>query len=132
MRILYGLLLFFMLAAPGASSAAELPLTRGFYVDASTTCGNASNATLYLLQRGQLVAGGREVCVFAQIVMKDARHFVITEACDGEATSVEWTVEGEGRFSRRFAGGESYTAQYCAQPSLPAPWRDNDISDHIR
>ncbi|WP_099864413.1 hypothetical protein [Pararhizobium haloflavum] len=122
-----------LLALSSGASATELPLMRGFYVDTSTTCSNASNATLFLLQRDQLVAGGREICTFAQIVPKDSRHFVVNEVCETvREMVVEWTIEGEGRFSRTYANGESHSAQFCPQSSLPEPWRNNDISDRIR
>ena len=122
-----------MVAATCPALAAELDLRRGFYVDTAAPCAGASNATLYLLGRDKLVAGGREVCEFAAIKPVGPGRFLVSEVCDsGPVSPVEWVLEGNDTFTRAFDSGEGHTARYCRQSDLPAPWRNNDIRDLIR
>lgn len=120
------------------ASVASLPLKRGFYVASDTPCGQASNATLTLLRRDGF-GGSRDFCEFAKIEKAGAASCRITEKCgdlqagpDSEFTqAVAWEIPGDTQFRRKTDSGWESSARYCAQSSLPEPWRDNDISDLI-
>lgn len=43
-----------------------------------------------------------------------------------------YEVADDSSFKSFFPDETSYQARYCAQSSLPAPWRNNNISDLIR
>jgi len=133
-------------AAPEIASAAaveSLPLKRGFYVSSDTPCGRASNATLSLLSREGFTVAGRDFCAFLKIEKTGATTYRVTEECSsgGEAWGSEehketqivaWEIPNDASHSRKNenTGWES-SARYCAQSSLPEPWRDNDIRDLI-
>ena len=103
-----------------------LPLRRGFYVASDTPCNQASNATLLLVTR-EGINGSRDVCTFRKIEKTGATSYRVTESCSGEPTTYE--VPNETSFTVKYEGGSESSARYCAQSSLPDPWRDNDISD---
>lgn len=118
--------------APGMSAALPLPL--GFYVSSDTPCGEASNATLVLLHREGL-NGAREFCHFATLERTGTTTFRATESCSALGTgeewsiTVEWEILGPTAFRRRSEEGWVSEFRFCEQPSLPEPWRDNDISE---
>lgn len=131
--------------APAATTTVKtLPLKRGFYVASDTPCNRASNATLSLLGSDGFTVAGRDFCTFRKIEKTGAASYRVTEECSsgGEAWGSEeqkdtnvvvWEISGDSTYKRRnqSSGWES-SARYCAQSSLPEPWRDNDISDLIR
>lgn len=115
--------------APAQTAAAivkTLPLKRGFYVSADTPCAQASNATLRLVTRDG-INWSRDVCTFRKIEKTGALSYRVTESCWGEPTTYD--VPNETSFTVKYEGGSESSARYCAQSSLPDPWRDNDISD---
>lgn len=124
--------------AEGAATAVEvesLPLKRGFYVSTDTPCGEASNATLSLVTRDG-VNGARTVCTFTRIERIGADAYRVTSACADiqggeppEASVDVYTLAGDSGFVMTTEYGWETSARYCPQPSLPEPWRDNDISD---
>lgn len=133
-------------AAPGARSVeaahaagvTNLPLKRGFYVASATSCGQASNATLTLV-RGGGINTSRVPCEFTAIEQVGATSYRVTEQCSsgGAAWGTEeevhtqilvYEIPNETSFTSRSDDGGSYSARFCAQASLPEPWRSNDIS----
>jgi hypothetical protein len=125
------------------ASVASLPLKRGFYVVSDTPCGRASNATLSLLRRDGFTVSGRDFCEFVKIEKTGATGYRVTEECSsgGEAWGTEeqkdtsvvtWEIPGDTQFRRKSDSGWESSARYCAQSSLPEPWRDNDISDLVK
>jgi hypothetical protein len=121
-----------------AATAASLPLKRGFYVAADTPCGSASNATLQLVRRDGINVS-RMACDFKRIEQTGATTYRVTEECreltrddPGETLVRTYDVANDSRFKVTGSDGQAYSARYCAQSSLPAPWRNNDIRDLIR
>lgn len=122
-------------AASGSATAdavTALPLPLGFYVSSDTPCGEASNATLALLHRDGL-NGAREFCRFAALDPTGPSTFRAVESCSsivsGEewSVTVDWEILGPASFRRKSAEGWVSEFRFCEQPSLPEPWRDNDI-----
>jgi hypothetical protein len=64
----------------GSSTAAQLPLKRGFYVAIDTACEAASNATLLLVRRGGF-NGARDSCEFVAIEQTGPQQYRVTERC---------------------------------------------------
>lgn len=109
-----------------------LPLETGFYVDAGTACGNASNATLSLVHaRG--INSARTSCDFAEIRQRDATTYETVERCSeitGGApfdTRVVYTVPEPRRYLFTNEHGWSGEARFCAQTELPDPWREIEL-----
>ena len=129
-------------AAEKPASIASLPLKRGFYVASDTSCGQASNATLSLFV-GDGFNGSRDSCGFRKIEKIGATSYRVTEECSsgGEAWGSEeqkdtsiatYEIAANTIYKRKMDGGWESSARYCAQSSLPEPWRDNDISEFIK
>lgn len=124
-------------AAPRTGDVTSLPLKPGYYVASDTPCGRASNATLSLVRRNGMNVS-RMTCDFKKIEQVGRARYRVTEECKeidqdkSEAAVTTYEVANNDRYKSIFPDGESYQARYCAQSSLPAPWRDNDISDLIR
>ncbi len=121
--------------AAKAGAATGLPLKRGYYVASDTPCGSASNATLQLVRRNG-IGVARMVCQFKQVEQTGAATWRVTEECreitrdDAAETSVRtYEIASDNRFKVTGPDGASWSARYCAQSSLPAPWRSNDIRD---
>ena len=115
---------------PDAAVVAELPLKRGYYVRVDETCGDASHATIELVRRD-----GIGSCGFTKIESLGAGRYRVHQFCHPRDPSepLEYLLTGDGSYRI----GEDATDEYeqptefrfCAQRSLPDPWRDNDISD---
>jgi hypothetical protein len=110
---------------------------RGYYVASDTPCGSASNATLQLVRRDG-IGVARMLCEFKKVEQTGTATWRVTEDCrditrdDGGETSVRtYDIANDSRYKVTGPDGESYSARYCAQSSLPAPWRSNDIRDLI-
>jgi hypothetical protein len=123
--------------APGASSirtAAGLPLRHGFYVDADTRCEEASGATLALL-RADGLGVIRSQCTFTSVEAIGPGLYRVVEQCEAtfdggsDTATAEWEVLSLQSFRRATASGWESRMRFCDQPSLPEPWRSNDISD---
>lgn len=125
-------------SSPSGEQVAGLPLRLGFYVSSDVSCAQASNATLQLLHRDGINTS-RTPCDFSRIEKIADNRYRVTESCteiggwgDGEQNASTNTAIYEILNETRFkVVGDSWesTMQYCAQSSLPEPWRDNDISD---
>ena len=115
-------------AEPVAATVATLPLKRGFYVVNGTACGDASAATLFLLDKTSL-NGQQDSCTFKKIEQTGVNSYRVTEACPGGTSTATYTVQSDTSFHSTSDNGRNVTARYCVQSSLPDPWRDNDISD---
>ncbi len=120
-----------------ADATATLPLKRGYYVASDTPCGQASNATTVLLRRDG-IGGARDFCEFRKIERAGPNTYRVTEACGDlqdqappEVGVTTYTLSGDTAFTSRNASGWEHSARYCAQSSMPADWRANDISDII-
>jgi hypothetical protein len=123
--------------AGGASRlVGELPLMPGFYVMSDIACGQASNATLLLLLRDG-ISGSQDSCDFETIEQTGPTRYRVTERCgslqadagDAQAHIVDWEIPDDASFTSTSDAGWQRSARYCEQSTLPAPWRDNDISD---
>lgn len=121
-------------AGPSATTAAALPLQRGYYVASDVACADASNATLALLHRHGLNAS-REACTFAGIEPLGPDRYRIIEQCSqigiGEESrwTVHWQLLSHESFLRTLDTGWTSQMRYCPQQALPEPWRDTDITD---
>lgn len=116
-------------SAPEKAASAtvrSLPLRRGFYVASDTPCNQASNATLRLVTR-EGINFARDICTFRKIEKTGATSYRVTESCADEPQAYE--IPNDTSFTVTYEGGSQSSARYCAQSSLPDPWRDNDISD---
>ncbi len=119
-------------AAPAvAQGANSLPLQRGFYVAKATACGHASNATLMLVARdGLAVSMVRKI--FTRVEKTGPTTYQITqveEDMEGRRSAPRvqvYEVPNRTSFSFRNQYGTSQF-RYCAQSSLPVPWRTRDI-----
>lgn len=126
-------------AAPAqAQAVTALPLKRGYYVTIDTPCGQASNATVMLLRRDG-IGGSRDFCEFKTIEQTGANSYRITEACGDfqdsgprEPSVTLYTLKGDTAFTSKSEAGWERSARYCAQSSMPADFRANDISDVTR
>jgi hypothetical protein len=118
-------------------AAASLPLQRGYYVASDTPCGQASNATLQLLRSGGIGAA-RTLCEFKAVEQTGPTSYRVRESCselDSTTAAMEtisYEIANDHSFTTRRADGADYNARYCAQSSLPSPWRDNDIRELIK
>ena len=124
-------------AAEAAAAVAALPLKRGYYVAADTPCSQASNATTTLLRRDG-IGGSRDFCEFRKIERAGPNTYRVTEACGDlqdnaspETSTSLYTLTGDAAFTAKSEHGWERSARYCAQSSMPADWRANDISDII-
>lgn len=121
-------------AANAATTLAELPWQRGYYVASDVDCAAASNATLLLAQRDGL-SGARDFCEFQDIVVIGGGLYRVTETCGAfqddyrEDRIVTYELQSTGAFTTRDEWGNESSYRYCQQASLPVEWRDNDISD---
>jgi hypothetical protein len=117
-------------------SVTELPLKRGYYVSADTPCAQASNATVLLLRREGL-GGSQDFCEFKMIEQTAPTTYRVTQSCGdlrggGEETSVvTYDLMGDASFKSKSEHGWEQSARRCEQSSMPADWRENDISDVI-
>lgn len=115
---------------------AELPLKRGYYVAADTPCAQASNATVVLLRREGL-GGSQDFCEFKKIEQTASSTYRVTQSCGdlrggGEETSIViYELLGDAGFKSKTEFGWEHSARRCEQSSMPADWRENDISDVI-
>lgn len=130
------LVLTAMLSTATAAAADSLPIERGYYVQSTTTCQQASNATITLY--GGVSFGNAHVECRKPAIRKlaDGSH-QITENCrDTQGRGGQWTA-----FTTKYAvlsrtefaainlyGTFSY--RYCKQSDLPEPWRTNDLSSY--
>lgn len=122
-------------AEGSAAPVATLPLRLGYYVASDTPCSEASNATVSLLRRGG-IGGSRDFCEFRKIDRITPSTYRVTQACkdfqDGgppQDSVVTYTLSGDARFTSRNRHGWEYSARHCAQSSMPASWRQNDIRE---
>lgn len=117
-----------------AQTVSNLPLQRGFYVEAKTACGNASNATLLLLTKT-----GRNFSriegTFAKIEkLGPTTYRVVTRDTERDTTrtvTATYEIPNNTSFRVRYDDGTA-DYRYCAQSTLPAPWRNNNIRDLIQ
>lgn len=118
-------------AAVPAETVQELPLDRGFYVRTDETCRTASTAGLAMLTREGL-RWMDSACTFGQIEKTGPTTYRVVQTCDGpgQATAT-WEITNRTSFSFKDTNGWEHTARFCAQKSLPEPWRSNDISGLI-
>lgn len=114
-----------------AETVQELPLDRGFYVRTDETCRTASTAGLAILTREGLLWMD-SACTFGRIEKTGSATYSVEQTCDGpgQATAT-WEITDRTSFSFKDTNGWEHTARFCAQQSLPEPWRSNDISDLI-
>lgn len=114
-----------------------LPLTPGYY-NQGESCTDVSNASIVLLGRTS-INWSRAACDLTAIEKNDATHWKAMQSCkDIQSETAEapypvfFEIADETTFAHRYEGSaESATYRYCAQSSLPEPWRSNDISDLI-
>jgi len=116
------------LIAAGSPAVAQtsVPLKPGFYVDADTQCGNASNASMLLVGRTG-IWGNREQCSYRKVEHKGTSYRV-TQKCGRSTSTATIEVIGDSAFRSAVLGDK----RYCPQNQLPEPWRDNDISKLIK
>lgn len=122
----------------GAQTVASLPLQRGFYVAQATPCGSASHATLRLVMRDGIVVSPRHTLKFRKIEKKGPTTYLVSEFLEdsggsppGPTETATYEIPNQTTFKRTSVHGTSVD-RYCAQPTLPLPWRNNDISSIIR
>lgn len=125
---------------PGQVIVGGLPLRLGFYVASKTDCAEATNSTLTLLRRDGY-SGSRYSCTFGMIEKVGPTSYRVTETCtdapgfgtrEEPQTSVRtYDVPDGETFSAKSDSGWGNEARFCAQSSLPDPWRTNDISDIV-
>lgn len=123
--------------ASRAAPVTGLPLKPGFYVASDTPCGQASNATLSLVRRNGMNVS-RMSCDFKKIEQTGPARYQVTEECKeltqgtSETDVRTYEVANDSSFKSLLPDGTSYQARYCAQSSLPAPWRNINIGNQIR
>ena len=108
-----------------------LPLQRGYYVSADTPCGAASAATLVLVGFSGI---GTEQAFdkFKHVEKIGPATYRVTAARIDQSggtngTSVsEYEINSPSSYRQKNEFG-MFAMRFCSQPSLPAPWRANDI-----
>lgn len=114
-----------------AETVRELPLDRGFYVRTDETCRTASMAVLAVLTREGL-SWTNSACTFGKIEKTGPTTYRVVQTCDGLGeTTATWEIKNRTSFSFKDTTGWEHAARFCAQRSLPEPWRSNDISGLI-
>ena len=119
------------------SANAGLPLKRGYY-NQGESCGDVSNASLVLLGRSS-INWSRAACDLSAIQKAGATRWKAMQSCKDIQTetaeapyAVYFDIQDETTFSHQYEGStESAPYRYCAQASLPEPWRSNDIGDLV-
>lgn len=125
-------------AGSASRSVSELPLIPGFYVVSDVACEQASNATLLLVLRDG-INGSQDSCDIRTIERIGSTRYRVTEQCaalqagsgDAHTHSVDWDIPDDVSFTSTSDAGWQRRARYCEQSTLPAPWRDNDLSGLI-
>jgi len=130
--------------APMPPAITELPLERGYYVRTDATCATASNATTALLRRQGLYWGG-SFCTFHGIEQTGPNTFRVKQFCsDPRAptpptpipadwlTTADWVIKDRTSFSFKDSEGWEHEARLCAQQSMPAEYRRNNIAELIK
>jgi hypothetical protein len=116
-----------MLCPISATAADLLPLKRGYFVDDSVPCANASNATLELFTGASFGAN----CV-VKSVQKSGRSHRITQTCTMKDDEADWTFLYTVLNAKEFLlrnDEREFHFRYCEQKHLPNPWSTNDLSD---
>ncbi|SEH27900.1 hypothetical protein [Magnetospirillum fulvum] len=118
-----------VLLYPMTATAVDLlPLKRGYYVDKSVSCSEASHATLELFT-GRSFGANCEV----KILRKVGQSFRIMQTCDvrGDVadSSFLYTVLNRREFLLE-NDERKFDFRFCDQKDLPYPWSKNDLS-HI-
>lgn len=119
--------LMVMLCPISGAAADLLPLKRGFYVDDSVPCGQASNATLMLFTGTSFGAN----CV-VKSVRKAGRSTRITQTCTIRDDEADWTFLYTVLNAREFLlrnDQREFHFRYCDLQELPSPWSSTDLSD---
>lgn len=122
------------------ATVAALPLKRGYYVRSETPCNQASRADVFSLVTR---TGMNLNCTFQKIEQTGPTTYRVTQECAGEGAAwgrdseVEgstdtYEIPNETSYRVTYAGGYEASARYCAQSSMSAEYRGNDISDAIR
>lgn len=122
----------------------ELPLDRGYYVRTDDTCATASNATAALLRRQGLFWAG-SFCTFHGIEQTGPNTFRVKQFCsDPRAptpptpipadwlTTADWVIKDRTSFKFKDSEGWEHEARLCAQQSMPAAFRSNNIAELIK
>ena len=116
----------------------SLPLRLGYYVADGTACDKATDATLTLLRRDGY-GGARFICTYGKIEKTGPTSFRVEESCKemggfgGERPAQKskrtYNVPNDASFISKSDAGWENKSRFCPQQTLPAPWKDNDISD---
>lgn len=128
-------------AGPKVVTPADIPLERGFYVESSATCADASNSTLYLLRR-KAISTSHVLCEFTKVEQTGATTFKVTQSCtdDGaafggqdktETRTETYDAKSPKELMITYDGGGTANFNFCEQASLPEPWKNNDIKSLI-
>lgn len=129
--LISGVVLAIAPAAVLAETVRELPLDRGFYVRTDETCRTASAAGLAMLTREGL-RWMDSACTFGKIEKTGPTTYRVVQTCDGPGrVTATWEIRDRTSFSFKDTEGWEHAARFCAQRSLPEPWRSNDISGLI-
>jgi hypothetical protein len=118
-------------------TANVLPLKPGYY-NQGESCSDVSNASIVLLGRTS-INWSRSVCELTAIEKISATRWKAMQSCKNIQSEtaeapyrVLFEIQNETTFALRYEGSkESAHYRYCAQSSMPEPWRSNDISDRI-
>lgn len=116
-----------------------LPLKRGYYVRAETPCNRASRADVFSLVTR---TGMNLNCTFKKIEKTGATTYRVTQECSSsgaawgrpdetETTTDIYEIPNDTSYNVTYDGGYQASARYCAQSSMPAEYRSNDISGLI-
>lgn len=125
---------------PAPATVETLPLKRGYYVRSETPCNRASRADVFSLVTR---TGTNLNCKFKKIEKTGTTTYRVTEECsdggaawgreDGTETSTAtYEIPNETSYKVTYEGGYEASARYCAQSSMSAEYRDNDIDDVTR
>ena len=124
--------------AAQAEPIPQLPLQRGYYVDATVPCANADNSSLYLVTK-EGINSAQAVCKISKIERTEPTVFSVTDTCMdlvsgsefGETTTT-YMIPDDHSFGFYSAGEATGITRFCAQSELPEPFSTNDISDILR
>jgi len=126
-----------MIAVLGTAMSARadsLPIERGYYVERSTSCDKASNATITLYD-GVSLGEAHVECKRPEVrKLAEGSYRIIQRCRDLQGRGGPWqalttsvVVSSHTEFTQTTPFGK-FSYRHCERSDLPEPWSKNDLS----